>query len=228
MNIGIIGAMPSELADIRRTLGEGEVRTINGYEFHQNNYKGKTIVSVCCGIGKINAALCALTMAENYEVSGIINTGIAGGMNPDVKVCDIVISTETAFHDVNASNVEALIQNEYAPFNGVYKADEALTRKAEEVCKAMGIDCFKGRIISGDIFVTDKWLKEMLVETHAPYAVDMESAAIGQACFRAGVPFVSVRCISDNADDNGAMTFEEFEKKAAKRVADIVLAMTEE
>ena len=219
---GIIGAMPSELADIRATLGEGEVRTINGFEFHMNEYKGKTIVSVCCGIGKVNAAQCVQTMISHYMINRIINTGIAGGMNPDVKVGDIVISTETVPHDIDPHFL-----NDYAPFCSVFKADNKLINRAESVCRDKGISCFKGKIISGDVFLTDTAAKAKLVEVHSPYAVDMESAAIGQVCFRAGVPYVSVRCISDNADDEGAMSFEEFEKKAAKRVADVVLAMTE-
>ena len=70
-------------------------------------------------------------------------------------------------------------------------------------------------------------VKAEIQQRLTPYAIDMESAAVGQCAYRNSVPFVSVRCISDNADDEGAMSFDQFEKIAAKRVADIVLRMIE-
>ena len=92
--IAIIGAMPSELADIRKILDNAEVKKISGFEFFVKEYKGKTIINSCCGIAKVNSALCTQVMIDNFNPDCIINTGIAGGMNSDVKVCDVVISTE--------------------------------------------------------------------------------------------------------------------------------------
>lgn len=89
--IVIIGAMPSELADIRNMLGESEIKHISGYDFYINQYKGKKIINVCSGIAKVNAAVCAQAAIDNFKPDAVINAGIAGGMNSDVKVCDIVI-----------------------------------------------------------------------------------------------------------------------------------------
>ena len=83
--IFIIGAMPSELADIRTILGKNEVRSISGFDFYINEYKGKTLISACCGIALVNAALCTQVAIDNFSPDCIINTGIAGGMNNDIK-----------------------------------------------------------------------------------------------------------------------------------------------
>ena len=92
--IVIIGAMPSELADIRTALGTDRKQRISGFEYYINEYKGREIISACCGIAKVNAALCTQVAIDNFKPDCVINTGIAGGMNDAVKVCDIVISTE--------------------------------------------------------------------------------------------------------------------------------------
>lgn len=220
--ISIIGAMPSELADIRNILGNAEIKRISGFDFYINTYKGNKIINACCGIAKVNAALCTQVMIDNFNPDCVINTGVAGGMNSSVKVCDIVISTEVLPHDLDLHFL-----NDYPPYCGIFKADEKLIETAEKVCAEYGVNSFRGRIVSGEAFVSDSELKSAIQANFDPYAVDMESAAVGHACYLNEMPYVSVRCISDNADDEGAMSFDEFEKIAAKRVAEIVLRMTE-
>lgn len=220
--IAVIGAMPSELADIRRMLGEAEIKRISGFDFYINEYKGNKIVNACCGIAKVNAALCTQVMIDNFSPDYIINAGVAGGMNSAVKVCDIVISTEVLPHDLDPHFLA-----DYPPYCAIFKADEALMSAAEKVCGEFSVNSFRGRIVSGEQFISDSAVKAAIQEKFSPFAVDMESAAVGHACYLNDMPFVSVRCISDNADDEGAMSFDEFEKIAAKRVAEIVLKMTE-
>ena len=221
--IGIIGAMPSELADIRKTLGDAEIIKKSGFEFYVNTINEKKIINVCCGIAKVNAALCTQVLIDNFEPDFIINTGIAGGMNNDVKVCDIVISTEVLAHDLDLHFL-----NDYPPYCGIFKADENLIETTEKICKASGINSFRGRIVSGEAFISSNEVKKSIQERFNPYAVDMETSAIGHCCYLNDMPFVSVRCISDNADDEGTMSFDEFEKIAAKRVAEIVLKVSDE
>lgn len=221
--IGIIGAMPSELSDIRLSLGQAAVEEKASFKFFINEFEGKRLVNVCCGIGKVNAALCTQNLIDCYKPDYIINTGIAGGMNPEVKVCDIVVSSEVMYHDL----LTRFLEN-YPPYNGIFKADAGLIQKAIKSCEKYGIKCFPGRIVSGEAFVSDSVLKARIIDEFSPFAVDMESAGIGHCAFLNNVPFVSVRCISDNADDEGEMSFEQFEKIAAKRVAEIVLDMAKE
>ena len=220
--IGIIGAMPSELVDIRKSLVNAEIKRISGYDFYINEISDKKIINVCSGIAKVNAALCTQVLIDNFHVETVINAGIAGGMDNSVKVCDMVISDEVLYHDLDLHFLK-----DYPPFCGIYKSDKNLIDTAVKVCEKQGVKSFAGRIVSGEAFISDNAVKKDIKDRLNPYAVDMESAAVGHCAFMNNVPFVTVRCISDNADDEGAMSFDEFEKIAAKRVADVVLEMIE-
>ena len=210
--------MPSELADIRNILGKAEVKRFSGFDYYINLYKNNKIINSCCGIAKVNAALCTQTAIDNFKPDYVINTGIAGGMNAAVKVCDVVISTEVLPHDLDLHFL-----NDYPPYCGIFKSDEMLMNIAEKVCGEFNVNSFRGRIVSGEAFISSNEVKKSIQERFDPYAV----AAVGHCCYLNEMPYVSVRCISDNADDEGAMSFDEFEKIAAKRVAEIVLRMTE-
>ncbi|MCR5717508.1 MAG: 5'-methylthioadenosine/adenosylhomocysteine nucleosidase [Oscillospiraceae bacterium] len=220
--IGIIGAMPSELKDIQSQQENAVRQEIAGYTFVESRHGANQIVTACCGIGKVNAAVCTQIMIDRFGVDCIINTGIAGGMNPAIKVLEIVISTNVLPHDLDRHFLA-----DYPPYHAEFEADSDLQSLAKTVCDEMGIVSYSGKIVSGDAFVTDSSVKAKITEVHAPYAIDMETAAIGQCAWRNKTPFVSVRCISDLADDDGAMSFEEFEVKAASRVAEIVMKMCE-
>ncbi len=221
--IGIIGAMPSELADIRASLGEGVVEKYASYDFYLNELDGKKIVSVCCGVAKVNSAVATQILIDKYEVECVINTGIAGGMDRSVSVCDIVVANEVMHHDVTTR----FLQN-YPPYRGDYEADKRLIMLAVSACESFGYKSFIGRIVSGEQFISDNKVKNSIIDEFNPHAVDMESAAIGHCCYRNDIPFATIRCISDNADDEGEMSFDVFEKVAAKRVADVVFSMIKE
>ncbi len=219
--IGIIGAMPSELADIRAALPGSEIVKNAGFDYYVNQLTPETrVVHVCSGIAKVNAAVCAQALIDTFQADAVVNAGIAGGMNTDVKVCDIVISSEVCSHDLDLHFL-----NDYPPYCGIYKSDEALMKLAAECCDSFDVKHFYGRIVSGEAFISDNAVKQDIKDRLDPHAVDMESAAVGQCAYRNDVPYVSVRCISDNADDEGAMSFDTFEKIAAKRVADVVIEM---
>lgn len=216
--IGIIGAMPSELHDIRETLSNPEVIHIGKFDFYKNTLNDKTIVNVCCGVGKVNSAICTQMLIDNFKVECIINTGVAGGMNSQVKVCDMVISNEVLPHDVNLTFLE-----KYPPYCSAFKSDDNLIDSAVTSCKNLGYEYFIGRVVSGEQFISDNAIKQDIQTRLNPYAVDMESASIGHCAYINDIPSISIRCISDNADDDGAMSFDEFEKISAKRVANVVL-----
>jgi len=148
--IGIIGAMPSELADIRTSFGKAEIVSYASYEFYINEYKGKKIVNVCCGVAKVNSAIATQILIDKFEVDCIINTGIAGGMNTDVKVCDIVIADAVMHHDVTIRFLE-----NYPPYCASYPADKSLINHAEKACEQNNFNCFIGKIVSGEQFISD-------------------------------------------------------------------------
>lgn len=220
--IGIIGAMPSELVDIQTALSDATVTEKAGFSYHVCNRADVRIVTVCSGIAKTNAALCAQVLIDTFQPDAILNAGIAGGMHPNVHVCDVVVSNEVLYHDLNLHFLQ-----DYPPYCGIFPASEKLIHLAVDTCRQLEISSYIGRIISGEAFISDNAVKAELQRQFSPYAVDMESAAVGHCAYRNQVPFVSIRCISDNADDEGAMSFDQFEKIAAKRVADILLCMIE-
>ena len=164
-----------------------------------------------------------LAFIDRMGAEVILNAGIAGGMNHCVHVCDIVIANEVMSHDVNP---EFLVK--YPPHCAVYPCDQALQERTAQICDRLGIRHHKGRIVSGEAFISSNEIKADICARMSPLAVDMESSAVGQCAYRNQVPFLSIRCISDNADDAGDKTSDEFEKVAAKQVADVVLALVEE
>lgn len=220
--IGIIGAMPSELIDIRAGLPNSKIQKKSGFDYYINQVCDTRVVHVCSGIAKVNAAVCTQALIDTFTPDAIVNAGIAGGMHSDVHVCDVVISSEVLPHDLDLHFLQ-----DYPPYCGIYPSDPSLMKLALETCAEQNIKTFIGRIVSGEAFISDNAVKADIQKRLQPYAVDMESSAVGHCAYLNQVPFVSIRCISDNADDEGAMSFDQFEKIAAKRVADIVLRMVE-
>lgn len=222
ITIGIIGAMPSELVDIRSEMTNETIEEKAGYELHIAEYKGVKTISVCCGVAKVNAAIGTQVLIDTFSPDYIINTGIAGGMNRDVKVCDVVIADCCEHHDVTTR----FLKN-YPPYESEFKTLKELQELFANACKKLDVPYHIGKIVSGEQFISDNAVKQAIVDEFSPLAVDMESAAIAHCCLRNSQPFMTVRCISDNADDDGEMSFDEFEKVAAKRNADVVLTAIE-
>ena len=219
----IIGAMPSELVDIRAALPNSEIVKKAGCSYYVNELETVTVIHVCSGIAKVNVAVCAQAAIDAFQPDAVINAGIAGGMQQAVKVCDIVISNEVLPHDLDLHFLK-----DYPPYCGIYPSDPHLMQLAAQVCEKQGVTHHLGRIVSGEAFISDNAVKAEICSKLHPFAVDMESSAVGHCAYLNQVPYVSIRCISDNADDEGAMSFDQFEKIAAKRVAEIVLELVEQ
>ena len=177
------------------------------------------MVLVCSGIGKVNAALTAQILIDRFDVGAVINTGIAGGTHPGLKVRDVVISDSAAYHDMDP-RILALSP----PHLEEFRADPELAQRAVDACKGR-VNCRVGRIATGDQFISDSKVKADIVSRLDPGCVEMEGGAVAHACATNGIPFVIIRCISDNADDEAEMTYDVFEKLAADDAAEIVLAM---
>lgn len=218
--IGIIGAMPSELNEVHKRLSGATVEKHSGFDYYVSQVQDAKVIHVCSGIAKVNAAVCAQIMIDTYHIDALINAGVAGGMQPMIHVCDIVISSEVLPHDLDLHFLQ-----DYPPYCGIYPADKHLIQIAHETCDALGIPSWNGRIVSGEAFISNDDIKEEITKRLNPYAVDMESSAIGHCAYVNKVPFVSIRCISDNADAQGETSFNEFETVSAARVADVVIRM---
>ena len=174
--------------------------------------------------------MCTQILADIYGAEAVINTGIAGSLNNDVNIGDIVLSTDVLHHDMDAVNFGYPLGQ--IPQMDVFSfaADEKLVAAAEKVCHQVNpeIQVFHGRIVSGDQFIADKETKERIAENFHGYCTEMEGAAIAQASYLNGVPFVIVRAISDKADDSATMDYPTFEKKAVEHSVRLIEGLMEE
>ncbi len=225
--IGIIGAMDEEIEDILKEMDGIRIGTGAGLTFYMGKYDSVEIVAVKSGIGKVNAALCTQKLISDFHVDGVINTGIAGGVTPGLKVLDQVVSSDAVQHDVDASafgyNPGVIPQLA----TSVFIADSRLREAAAAVHAEGGFSnqLVEGRIASGDVFVADREQKKKIYDEFKPLCVEMEGAAIAQVCCLNGVPFLVLRCISDLADEKADITYEELSAKAAEMSSRLVLGM---
>ncbi|WP_144507085.1 5'-methylthioadenosine/adenosylhomocysteine nucleosidase [Bacillus mycoides] len=220
--IGIIGAMQIEIDLLLEKLHIDEEQTIAGMPFYKGNFMDTEVIITRCGVGKVNAAACTQILISKFDVDSIINTGVAGGLHSDVKVGDLVISTNVTHHDVNKNQMKNLF-----PFLEEFHASEelrALARKAVN-SSSLNINVHEGRIVSGECFVEDSKLKEQLVTEYAPHCTEMEGAAIGHVAYINDIPFLVLRCISDSADDSAQVSYDDFAKTAANYSSKIIVEM---
>ena len=227
--LGIIGAMDEEVAKIKDCLDDVSVETRAGMDFYSGKIKGRPVVVVRCGIGKVNAAMCTQILADCYQVDGVINTGIAGSLRAEINIGDIVLSTDAVQHDMDATGFGYPVGQIPQMDIFAFPPDKGLLALAPECCSLVNPDIrtFTGRIVSGDQFISDKAKKQWLVETFQGSCTEMEGAAIAQAAWRNGIPALIVRAISDKADDSANMDYETFEAQAITHSVNLLLAMAE-
>ena len=225
--IGIIGAMEVEVAILKEKMEDVRIIKKASMDFYEGILAGKKVVVVRSGIGKVNAGICAQILADVFSVDAIINTGIAGSLNKNINIGDIVLATDVVQHDMDATGFG--YRKGQIPQMPVFffNADDNLRRLAAEVCKEVNpdIQVFEGRIASGDQFVCDQDVKNRIVSEFSAYATEMEGAAIGQAAYLNEIPFLVVRAISDKADGSAQMDYSEFEKAAVDHSVRLTLNM---
>ena len=228
-NIGIIGAMEEEVAILKEKMEDVRIIKKASMDFYEGTLAGKKAVVVRSGIGKVNAGICAQILADMFSVEAIINTGIAGSLNKDINIGDIVVSTDVVQHDMDATGFG--YRKGQIPQMPVFffNADERLRKLAVKVCSEVNpdIQVFEGRIASGDQFVCDQDVKDGIVSEFSAYATEMEGAAIGQAAYLNDGPFLVIRAISDKADGSAQIDYSEFEKAAVEHSVKLTLNMLE-
>jgi adenosylhomocysteine nucleosidase len=224
--LGIIGAMEEEVAQIRDVMEEVQVYEKAGMQFFSGNLSGKPAVLVRSGIGKVNAALCTQILADKFSVSAVINTGIAGSLQAKIDIGDIVLSTDVLQYDVDATVFGYALGEVPRMGRLSFPGDGAMRRLAAECCREVNpeIQVHEGRIVSGDQFVSDGKKKDWIRAEFSGYCTEMEGAAIGQAAYLNGIPFLVIRAISDKADNSAAMDYPEFEAKAIRHTVNLVKA----
>lgn len=224
MKLGIIGAMEMEVESLLGLLEGKNTAYHAGTAFHEGKLEGLDVVVVQCGVGKVNAALCVQLLCDHYGVTHLVNTGIAGSLDPVLDIGDLVISTDAMYHDVDVANF-GYVPGQMPGMPVSFEADKTLADLA--FAAAEGINpghTRRGRVASGDQFVCRQELKDQIIAVTGASCTEMEGTAIAQAAWRNGVPFVIIRAISDKADNSAQMDYPTFERIAAHRCAAVTRA----
>lgn len=227
--IGIIGAMEIEVETLKKDMQIRREIQKAGMAFCEGTLKGQDAVIVRSGIGKVNAAVCTQILIDDFKVQSVINTGIAGSLDADIDIGDIVISTDLVQHDMDATNFGYPVGQIPQMDTFSFTADKKLSKLAKQACEEVNpqIHVFEGRIVSGDQFVSSKEVKQRIADNFRGFCTEMEGAAIAQAAYLNNVPFVVLRAISDKADDSATMDYPAFEKQAVEHSVKLVERLME-
>jgi adenosylhomocysteine nucleosidase len=228
--IGIIGAMEDEVRMLREGIAGGKTEKDGAFEFTTGQIEGQDVVVLLGGIGKVNAAVGCALLIRRYGPNLVINTGSAGGIDPALGFGDAVIAEGLVQHDVDVTAFG------YAPgqiprMPAVFTVPEDLIRAAERAVdelKSEGLlpgnfNHVRGLVGSGDVFMhEDGRIRKTRELFPAIRAVEMEAAAIAQACYLFSVPGLFIRAVSDIAGKESPVKFDEFLPVAAKHSGEVV------
>ena len=220
--LGIIGAMQVEVELLLGAMENKTEKTIAGSTFYEGTLEGLNSVVVQCGVGKVNAAICAQILCDCFGVTHLVNTGIAGSLCADLDIGDLVVSTDAMYHDMNCVNFGYPMGQVPGMDVLTFPADKDMIGYAYAAAESVNPGhTKKGRIASGDQFVAEKELKDRIIANTQGLCTEMEGTAIAQTAYRNNVPFVILRAISDKADNSANMDYPTFERIAAHRCAEV-------
>lgn len=238
--IGIMGAMPEEIEQIKQRMHLEHTHDIANRQYYTGKGCNDTaLVVVFSRWGKVAAASTATTLIQKFECDFIIFTGVAGALDPNLNIGDIVVGSSLVQHDMNASPffppceipLTGLIFFKSLPehVGSAVKAAELFLETVEKSISAQELNQFSiskpkvraGIIATGDQFVRNKEDHTGLkfIANENPCAVEMEGAAVAQVCHEHNVPFIVFRTISDKADHSAHIDFPAFINKIAAQYA---------
>lgn len=194
--IGLMGAMPEEIALLNERMTDKGEETAAGVTFYTGLLRGRRAVLCCAGMGKVNAACAAQLLVTKFGAGALVFSGIAGNMTDKIGVGDVVIGGTLLYHDAERRMIA-----ESWPHLQEFTGDPAMLAAAEQACAAAGVKYIVGKIATGDDFVGDSATKKAIVAKCAPDCVEMEGAAVAHVAAKNGVPCVVLRAMSDNADE---------------------------
>lgn len=228
MKIGIVGAMAQEVEILRDKMTELTSREIAGCTLYQGYLNELEVALIQSGIGKTAAAMATTILIARAKPDCVINTGSAGGITPDLNIGDVIISNETAYHDADVTAF-GYAKGQLPGCPATFASNQALIELAEKAIQAQGKSAVKGLVCSGDMFCNgEQQIARIKTDFPQAIAVEMEAAAIAQVCHAFDLPFVVVRAVSDVADKESHLSFEEFLPLAAQQSSEMVLAMLAE
>lgn len=221
--IAIIAAMDQELAAIKDKFNKIEENSLKDLTYYTGELNGKEYLLIKSGIGKVNAARVTQMLIDKFDIEYIINVGTAGSLNDSLEIGDIVIGEKLVQHDFDTT----AFGDEKGYITGTGKIFESDKNLIEKYIKHISEDkqeynIIIGTIASGDIFCTEKWMKEKIHTKFNADCVEMEGAAIAQICTLNKVPFIVIRSISDKPNGENQIDFNKFIDMASKRCADLI------
>lgn len=230
MKVGLLCAGDTEVRPVLDLMHVQRITEKAMLRFHEGELSGVNTVALFSGVCKVNAAIAAQHLIETFRCDMIINAGTAGGMAEDVDIFDTVVATECAYHDVAAG-----ILTDFHPwlptvFFPSHPTLLAAARKAAQRTQEPSRIHF-GRVMTGEQFITDAE-RPPINAAFAPLSVDMESAAVAHVCYVHGVPFLSVRSVTDNAAHSAGDLFYQNCPRASQIAAaftrDIIAVLKED
>ncbi|MEE0957080.1 MAG: 5'-methylthioadenosine/adenosylhomocysteine nucleosidase [Ruminococcus sp.] len=223
--LGIICAMQVEADGILKLASNTQEEIINNMRFIRGTLNGKDIVVVVCGVGKVNAALCATTMINRFSPELIVNSGVAGALSPLVSIGDLVVASKAVEHDMNTTALGdkqgeiSLPDGKIMYFECDKDAVALLTKCGKELPDTK---VTQGIVASGDMFVSNRRKRLLINDRFGAMACEMEGAAIGHVCYCCKVPFAILRAISDDMDENKGVDFVKFCSLAAEKTVRVM------
>lgn len=224
--LGIIGAMSMEVETLVAAMGTPAPKDIAGSLFYEGTLEGLPAVVVQCGVGKVNAALCAQILCTAFSVTHLVNTGIAGSLCVDLDIGDLVVSRDAMYHDFDCVHFGYPYGKVPGMDTVAFPADDTMMAYAFSAAEKVNPGHTKiGRVASGDQFIADGEKKAFIIEKTQALCTEMEGTAIAQTAYRNKVPFVILRSISDKADHSAEMDYPTFETLSAHRCAQVTQEM---
>jgi adenosylhomocysteine/aminodeoxyfutalosine nucleosidase len=218
--------MPEEIAPILERIGEYRVTEYAGNKYYEASYNGLELVIAYSKIGKVFSSLTAATMIEKFGATKLLFSGVAGAINSELKVGDLIIATALCQHDLDITAFGHPYG--YVPEGSQFiKTDDELRKLSKDVATQMGLNVKEGVIATGDQFVASTERKDWIETTFKADALEMEGASVACVCNALNVPFFILRAISDAADMDATFSFDEFLESSAKISAEFVMNMVD-
>jgi adenosylhomocysteine nucleosidase len=241
--IGLICAIPQELADLRSALEHNRRARIGGFDFDQGRLDGRQVVLAEAGIGKVNTATVATLLVARFDAGILVFSGVAGGLDPELAIGDVVIAERAIQHDAGVIEEGRLhpYQAGHVPFFNPthelgYAPDRDLLQRVRGRLEGLELAPLSaaaggsgrrprlvyGTILAGDQFIHCEATRERLHREFQAQAVAMEGAALAQVAERLGVPWLEIRALSDLAGKDSRFDFARFVDEVAQSSARIL------
>lgn len=225
--LAIMGAMQEEIDPLLNYFKDVKVTEFANNKYYETNYKGLDIVIAHSKIGKVFASLTAATLIEKFSCDTLLFSGVAGAINPSLNIGDLIIADKLCQHDLDITAFGHPFG--YVPGGDVFvKTSQHLRDVAKKVANANNLKVIEGTIATGDQFVHSNDKKEFIKATFNADTLEMEGASVAVVCDALNVPFFILRSISDSANGEANIDFDEFLNSSAKISSDYLIKIVDE